>query len=433
VSSNSSIVFDREAIAQSQPLSIANVLNYLPGQTILRPNSSIQGVQNLNLRSSTSLSNLDGLSGRAGLLMGTQQLNEAFGISVLVDGASISNNANMQASNPGFLGMFSANNIDHIAIANGGGRRNGTLYGTYGAAGANMGLDLRQLSAENVEDIEVITGVAAARYGDYTTGVIAVRRQAGVSPLRMTFRNNAATQQVGVNKGFKVSDKWGAVNISVDFLNANDDPRDRLKAYRRVGAGLLWTYQQKTGSNFKNTLGIDYNTTLDQTKQDPDLDNMQLAKFTNRYLRLSNRSEWLLRKPWIYNVRLDLSYSTGHEESYDQRYLSGASILSVLASTETGVFEGFHAPGYYMAYHHIVGKPVTAAARLEASNKVNFGKHVYRLVVGSNVDHTANKGPGTLLDPSRPRFDYISNRNDRPRPFDILPAITNAGAYLENV
>lgn len=35
--SNSSIVFDREAIEQTQALSVANVLNYLPGQTIMKP------------------------------------------------------------------------------------------------------------------------------------------------------------------------------------------------------------------------------------------------------------------------------------------------------------------------------------------------------------------------------------------------------------
>ncbi|MBL7756257.1 MAG: carboxypeptidase-like regulatory domain-containing protein, partial [Chitinophagaceae bacterium] len=150
-SSNSSILFDREAIEQVQPLSVANVLNYLPGQTILRQGVSVQGIQTLNLRSATNPATLlAGGSSQARSVMETQNLNETFGLTVMVDGAPLSNNANMQFSNTSFMGMFSSNNITNPdAILADRAQRNGTLYsaygGLYGGAQANTGLDLRSI------------------------------------------------------------------------------------------------------------------------------------------------------------------------------------------------------------------------------------------------------------------------------------------------
>ncbi len=81
--SNSSIQFDREAIEQTQALSLANVLEYLPGQSILKPNVTTQSVQALTLRSVSAANSVTAL-------------NNAFGISVQIDGATLSNDANMQ-------------------------------------------------------------------------------------------------------------------------------------------------------------------------------------------------------------------------------------------------------------------------------------------------------------------------------------------------
>lgn len=431
--SNSSIVFDRQAIEQSQPLSIANVLNYLPGQTMLKPTVSVQGSQAVTLRSATNPATISGMPAENGNMMEIQQMNEAFGVSVLVDGVTINNNANMQASNPTFMGLLSANNIDHPNILPDRSQRNGTLYSTYSAAGANTGLDLRQLQAENIESIEVISGVASASYGDYTTGLVVVNRQAGVTPWRITLRNIEATQNIGINKGFKLSPSLGTVNIGFDYLNSRDDPRDKIKGFQRLGGSLLWTFQQKKQTHFRNTLSLDINSTIDQTKLDPDQGNQRMAKFNNREIRVSNRSEWVIRKPWLYNIKLQASYSRGRQESYDQWFLNGSSIIAIAGGTETGTYEGHHAPGYYLAMHHVVGEPIAASLRLETNSIFRLAhQSTYKLTLGVNHNYDDNVGPGVLLDPDRPRFDYVNGKNDRPRPFDNLPALRNTGFYTEN-
>jgi hypothetical protein len=419
--SNSSIIFDREAIEQTQALSIANVLAYLPGQTILKPTVSIQGAAPLTMRAALPVGNSE------------QALNNALGINIQVDGSSISNDANMQAMNPGRMGFFSANNISHpTTVTSDRSIKNGTLYKDYNAASANDGIDLRQIPAENVENIEVVSGVASARYGDYTTGLVIVNRQAGVTPWRVNVRTNEGTQNVGINKGFKLSPALGAINVSLDYLNSNDEPRNKLKAYQRVSTGLLWTFQQQKAIHFKNTFSFDYNTTIDQTRLDPDESSQRMSKFNNRSIRVSNRSEWLIRKPWLYNIQVQASYSRGRQESYDQYYLNSTAVRGIATATETSTYEGYYVPGYYLAVKHIIGEPVSASARIEASNSMKWGNVNSRLSIGANYSYNANKGPGMLIDPDRPRFSGTGNKNDRVRSFSETPALQNVGFYLED-
>ncbi|NII28095.1 TonB-dependent receptor [Pseudoflavitalea sp. X16] len=419
--SNSSIVFDREAIEQTQALSVANVLNYLPGQTILKPGITVQSTSVLTLRTAVPLNS-------------EQALNQAFGIAIMVDGNTLSNDANMQAMNPGRLGFFSGAQIEHpqhTSFIRDRAYRNGTLYSNYTGDAANNGLDLRQIPAENIESIEVISGVASARYGDYTNGVLNVERQAGLTPLRVSMRTNEGTQNIGINKGFSISPSLGVINISLDYLNSNDDPRNKIKAFQRVGGSILWTYQQQKAVRFRNTVSLDFNTTLDRTKRDPDDGREFISKFSNRTIRLSNRSEWVIKKPWLYNVSLQGSYSYGRQESYDQQYVNSNAVIGISNALETGINEGYYAPGYYLSTQQIIGEPVTAGARIEAHSIFKGNKIDYQLTVGANYSYSANKGPGVIVDPSRPAPDD-GDKSDRPRPFDKVPAQSNAGVYIVN-
>ncbi|MGF1925500.1 MAG: TonB-dependent receptor plug domain-containing protein, partial [Bacteroidia bacterium] len=140
----SSSVIDKTAIKHTQPTSLADALQLLPGQLAVNPDLS--AAQQINIRQVPSNSD----ASRA----------NALGTALVLDGIPFSNNANMQThvnilnSSPGALAPFSSV--------------------------AGRGNDLRQIPADQIESIEVIRGVPSARYGDLTTGAILVNTRAGV-------------------------------------------------------------------------------------------------------------------------------------------------------------------------------------------------------------------------------------------------------------
>jgi outer membrane receptor for ferrienterochelin and colicin len=73
----------------------------------------------------------------------------AFGTLILVDGIPQSNNANMQ-----FERLTGSNS---------------------GNSNLGRGVDLRTIPADNINNIEVITGLPSVRYGDVTAGIINVQ------------------------------------------------------------------------------------------------------------------------------------------------------------------------------------------------------------------------------------------------------------------
>ncbi|HEY0274303.1 MAG TPA: TonB-dependent receptor, partial [Chitinophaga sp.] len=159
----------------------------------------------------------------------------------------------------------------------------------------------------------------------------------------------------------------------------------------------------------------------------------QMSKFSNRSFSISNRGEWQVRKSWLNSLSFQASYSRGKQDSYEQRYLNSNAVIGISDAMTTGIHEGYYAPGYYLSVKQIIGEPVTASARLETNSHFKLDQHTtYRLTLGVNYNYSANRGPGILLDPSRPRFPGNNYTNDRIRSYRDLPALANAGVYLEN-
>ena len=107
-----------------------NVMQLVPGQITLNPDMS--GSNQITIRDINSDLNPED--------------NDAFGTAIIVDGAPVDNDGNMQTLN----------------TASG-----GTSQG-YSTAG--QGVDLRQISTDNIESVEVIRGIPSVEYGDLTTG-----------------------------------------------------------------------------------------------------------------------------------------------------------------------------------------------------------------------------------------------------------------------
>lgn len=420
---NSSLIITRDLIEQIPALSVNDLLNQIPNRKITPP--SLQSVQNLTLRSSFAPTT----SGR-----GEFELNNSFGVAIIMDGNVISNNANMQSYNAGRTGMGSSN----ISTGNTYGLR-GAGTSSYSGDYVFGGTDLRQIPADNIESIEVISGVAPAKYGDLTDGAVIIERQAGVSPayFRMQLRDNATSY--GLSKGVKLSDDLGALNLGLNYVNSFADNRDKIKEYRRLNLNTMWTNSYGKDNRLKNTLSFDYGRNLDGVKQDPDDPKSTKTRFDSWNLSLSNRTNYRFKSSFFKSISLNLNYSGGHQVSYDEQLVNEAYVLYSDAVT-TGITQGKYDTGVYTAVSQIDGRPINLSARTDLSTEFKTGNINHYLSFGSNFNYSANNGLGQMVNPNAPRSGvrttstvFASRSSERFYDFNLAVAQKDFGFYTEDM
>lgn len=420
-SSNSSLIIDREAIEQTPALSLNDLLNQIPNRKMTPP--SLQSVQNVTLRS-TYQSTTNG--------KGAFELSNAFGVAIIMDGNTISNNMNMQSFNAGAYGLSFLSSVTTYGLN---GTSNKTGYTgdyTYG------GIDLRQIPADNIERVEVVAGVASAKYGDLSEGAIIVDRRAGVAPgyLRTQLRDNATTYSY--SQGFKLSEKLGSLSASLNFADAYADARDKLKAYRRINGNMMWSNAYGKHKGIANTFSLDYGKNLDGIKQDPDDPNKTKVRFDSWNFAVANRVNFRIKNGFIKNVGFNLRYSAGHQYSYREQLINDA-VIAYTDATTTGIHEGIYESGTYTAYMIIDGRPVNFTARMDINSEFKLAKATHFLSFGVNYNYGKNKGDGQLADPTKPRIlartafgSSSSNNSERYYDFSRVIAQQDFGFYLED-
>lgn len=397
-SSNSSIIFDRQAIEQVQAFSLTDILNNLPGK--LYSPVDLQSSKNITLRTDAS---------------GNSASNNAMGTAIIIDGLAQSNNANMQSKNVGTYGLGSSIITD---------RTNQVSYDvTFG------GIDLREIPADNIESIEVITGVAPAQYGDLTDGAVIINRQAGKTFYQFNTRINGGSTNFSLSKGFDLGKNRGSLNVNFNYLISNNDPRDNMKKYDRVSGGLMYT--KHYGKKVKNTFSLDYSAKLDDAKKDPDDGRDLLTYSKNRRLTISNRISYDVGSDFLKKISLNFGADFGYQDTYAQWYLNGNPKPMANKDT-TGVYEGYYLPGNYTAVDQVVGKPRNVNGNISFSSDFKIGNLKNYLSYGASVSISSNKGQGVLFDADRPRLVSQGYKNERPYDFELIPTLFNVGYYLED-
>ncbi len=413
--SNSSIFFDKETIEATQAFSIQDVLMNLPGKSTIAPD--LNKLSTLTLRGGNSSFG----SGADGIF----NLNNSLGIAIIMDDITINNDANMQSRSASRWGLTSAtlSGVNYTDSYLGGTQSAGNYDVAY------QGIDLREIPANNIESIEVIQGVASAKYGEITDGAIIINRQAGESPWALNLQLNGGSVSSSLNKGFLLTKKLGALNISTNYTYSNADPRDKIKSFNRINQSIIWT--NRYFNILKNTFSADYNYRNDHRRFDPDDDAQQMSKFYNKGISLSNRSSLQTQNRFLNTINLNLNYSTSEQYSYKQ-YILNRGFQTIAIKDTIGIYEGYFINGNYIAEEVIVGKPISFSAKADAYAQFNLGNTYHHISYGLNYNLSNNGGKGIISDPDRPRRIMNGGGNERAYDFEQLPNAQNWGAYIEN-
>lgn len=382
-------VISRSAIAHLQAASLADVMQLLPGE--LASNPDLSKVNKFTIRQ-VDPDNMGSL-----------------GTAVLINGIPLSNNANLQAPN----------------TARGG--ANASFANTIGA-----GTDLRSITADNIESVEVIRGVPSVEYGDLTSGAILVKTRAGQTPLEIRARVNPRLNQAWIGKGLLLKNNGGALNLDFDYSRAYGDQRYEAGGYTRVTANALYSRQFFRKKKLNTTTGFTYSTNLDETKQDPDDQAQKLALRAQEHnFRWNTTGKWNLQSALSRQLNYTLSVNYSIQKGFQQQQTGGVTAPLITARKDTTMVAQY-LPTEYLSRLWIDGRPLNLFAKLTDLLYVSTGPFKHRILLGAEWKMDANYGAGKTFDVNRPPNPSADGNATRPRKYSDIPALTQLTFYAED-
>jgi len=363
---NTSLKFGANALNHLQMSNVTDISALLPGGKTVNPDLTTDNA--VSLRS-------------GGLAAG----NAAFGTALEVDGVRVGNNASF---------------------------------------GSMSGTGTRNISTENVQSIEVITGVPSAEYGDLNSGMVRINTRKGLTPWNVTFAVNPRTYQASASKGIDLMKNRGVLNVSAEWTRATKKLSSPYTSYTRRGFSASYS------NTFKNVLKFEIGATGNiggmNTKNDPDAYKGTWSKVRDNVLRANTSMTWLLRKSWITNLKLDASVNYNDNRSQDHAYGSSASMMPAVHSELAGYYLADRLPVSYFSDKVIDSKELDYAASLKYEWFKKSGKRLSKLKAGVQWKANGNVGEGEYyVDPSVAANEY------RPRPYSQYPFMHNVAAYVE--
>lgn len=390
----SASIIDGAAMEHLQPSSFTDLMELLPGGVSKDPEMGSANI--IKLRQADNI--------------GVTDYNtSSLGTSFVVDGVPINTNAGMQ-----FVSTNSENEERSVV---------------------GKGVDMRAISTDDIESVEVVRGIASVEYGELTSGLVNIKRKKGVSNLEARFKADMQSQLFYVGKGFAMpGDDW-TINVSLDYLDSKVDPRNARENYKRLD-GSLRSNKQWLYNGYMLTLNsaISYTGTFERDKNDPDLTiNNTRDYYTSDNNSLSINNVFVLRRlkdGGFRSFTLTQGFSYAWERLRQEKTVATSRIYPLPISTEVGDNYVGYLPMLYDATMDVKGDPMTVFVKAQGLFRYDVGLVDNRLKFGGDWNMSKNYGEGRVYDPTRP----ISPDNTmRPRAFNDIPAMHQLSFYAENV
>ena len=300
----------------------------------------------------------------------------------------------------------------------------GVRIGGNASFGEMKGVDTRSVAVDNIESIEVITGVPSAEYGDLNSGMVKINTRKGRTPVNVNFSVNPRTYQTSVSKGIDLQDDNGILNLSAEWARAVKKLVSPYQSYMRTGITL--NYSNTFAKVLRFEAGMSGNIGGMDSKDDPDAFTGEYEKARDNVFRGNTSLTWLLNRPWITNLKLDASASF-HDNLYTyHKFESYGSQQPAVHAGQEGYFLADRLPLTYFSDQVTDSKELDFTASLKYSWHKRWDDKKSSLKAGVQWKANGNVGQGEYYkDPSLAANGY------RPRPYTDYPFMHNLSAYVE--
>lgn len=377
---------DAEAIEHTQLSSLAEIMTLLPGERTRSLNLLSQKSRRIALRSSES-----------------EDDKPSFGTAVEVDGIRLSNNA--------------------------------VFY-------TNKGVDTRIVSSENIDKVEIVTGIPSVEYGDLTSGLVKVKTKRGVIPLNVNVSASPHQKLIAFSKGFALGAEAGILNLSYDYTKAIGNLVSPYTSYVRntftVNHTKIFLNEIDKPLSLRTTIAGNiggYNS-----KDDPDNYTGTYKKDNAFNIRGGVDISWKVNTKLI--SELDFAANINYSDSkYEEKYKrSSASGELAFHGMQEGYFVGqpyeedqalspiqLLKRGHWFQTEFVDEKPFNYALNLKLKKQFKMGNLSNHLLIGSQFFGSGNKGRGI----------YYSNRAYTPtwreHRYDEEPNLNNLALFVEGI
>ncbi len=393
-----SSVIKQNALRHLQPNSFADILELIPGGIAYE-----RGMTTMNLIAlrqpleAASLSN------------GNEEQNTSLGTAFIVDGIPLSNDAQLQ--NVTGAPKHPNTNLDYILYRNTTGK----------------GIDMRMISTDDIDKVEIVRGIPSVKYGDLTSGLVNIKRSYASKPLRIRMKATPSMKLAAVGKGFVIGKH--TLNVNIDYVDYLSDPRNEKVNYSRMTASLRYANAKSISATplFFNA-SLDYTGSFDKSKRDAENDT-ENESYRNKYnkIRFASKLFWQKEEHFFDELELSLSASYTSNKKIINRIATGR-LSPILSATEEGEYYGEFLPASYPAHLEIDGKPLHLFGKLHSQFHWDMNAIRNKMFLGAEWRFNKNFGEGEVFDLRRPLFEG----NGRPRRSKDIPAMQNLSLYAED-
>lgn len=302
----------------------------------------------------------------------------------------------------------------------------GVRVGGNAGFGTMSGADTRSISVDNVDYVEVVTGVPSAEYGDLGNGMVKIHTKRGKTPLTINMSVNPRTYQGSVSKGININEKGAVLNLNAEWARAVKDLVSPYESYTRRTIGAV--YSNTFNKTVRFEAGVTGNIGGMNSEDDPDAFFGAYTKSNDNSVRANASVTWLLNRSWITNLKFEPYFDYEDNKSHEHIYNSAASMLPAIhAEVEGYSFADLLPQGEYFSDKIVDSKEINAGASLKYTWDKRWGDFKSNLKAGFQWKTNGNVGQGEYyMDPALAADKY------RPRPYTDYPFMHTLSSYIED-
>lgn len=392
-------VINKQAMSHLQPTSFSDLVSLLPGKSATSP--LLNYANNLKLREV-------GISDE-------NYATSSLGVSFVVDDMPINTNANLQTTVGSDLNITPqsySTNAKRVTI--------------------RQGIDMRTIATDGIEKVEIIRGIPSAKYGDLTSGLVKIQRKKGQTKWNSRIKSDGFSKLLYVGKGFYFNKPNINLNVGLDYLDAQPDPRNTFESYKRYTASVRASKIFEGENPITWNLDVDYTGTIDEEKYDEErgYDKNDFYKSTYSNIRISNKLNINFSEGILKNIEFKASVNKSYDKIKQRKFVQITDATSTPINTEEGEFYGVYLEPTYISNLLIDGKPLDIYSDISANFGFSTIKIKHDFLAGFNYSYAKNNGEGQVFNPETPP---TAGMNIRARAFKDIPSMQSLAFYLEDV